>query len=237
MPTWKDEGRERPAFRPATGGEQVIRQDYLMRMIQQLSGVLARVAGLRADGRPDEALEEIGEAYGRFAGLNPSLVHALSEEDLVALLRARGGLDPQRTYALAELLREEAEIFAEAGRPEEAIPRDRKALRLYLEVLPELEDAPSPPDLAGLDAVLARVDPTAIPTAGRELLLRHYEGVGRFGEAEDLLFDLLDADDHAPETADLARAFYARLLALPDAALEAGNLPREEVEEGRARLG
>ncbi len=208
-----------------------------MRMIQQLSGVLARIVGLRADVRPDEALEEIGEAYGRFAGLNPSLVHALSEEDLVALLRARGGLDPPRTYTLAELLREEAEIFAEGGRPEEAIPRDRKALRLYLEVLPELEDAPSSPDLAGLDAVLARVDPTAIPTTGQELLLRHYEAAGRFGEAEDLLFDLLHADDHAPETADLARSFYARLLALPDAALDAGNLPREEVEEGLARLG
>ncbi|MDP9356255.1 MAG: hypothetical protein M3R02_13420, partial [Chloroflexota bacterium] len=142
--------------RRRTGSEPVSRQDYLMRMIPQLSGVLARVAELRAGGKPDEALDEIGDAYGRFAGLNPSLVHVLGDEDLVALLRARGGLDPQRTYALAELLREEAEIYAEGGRLDEALPRDRKALRLYLEVLPELEDAPSPPDLAGLDAVVAR---------------------------------------------------------------------------------
>lgn len=214
----------------------MIRQDYLMRMIQQLSGVLARVAELRAGGKPDEALDEIGDAYGRFAGLNPSLVHVLGDEDLVALLRARGGLDPQRTYALAELLREEAEIYAEGGRLDEALPRDRKALRLYLEVLPELEDAPSPPDLAGLDAVVARLAACDIPRAAQPLLLRHYEVAGRYDQAEDLLFDLLDADD-APETAELARAFYARLLALPDAALRAGNLPREEVEEGLARLG
>ncbi len=212
------------------------RQDYLMRMIPQLSGVLARVAELRAGGKPDEALDEIGDAYGRFAGLNPSLVHVLGDEDLVALLRARGGLDPQRTYALAELLREEAEIYAEGGRLDEALPRDRKALRLYLEVLPELEDAPSPPDLAGLDAVVARLAASDIPRAAQALLLRHYEVAGRYDQAEDLLFDLLDADD-APETAELARAFYARLLALPDAALRAGNLPREEVEEGLARLG
>ncbi len=214
----------------------MIRQDYLMRMIQQLSGVLARVPELRAGGKPDEALDEIGDAYGRFAGLNPSLVHVLGDEDLVALLRARGGLDPQRTYALAELLREEAEIYAEGGRLDEALPRDRKALRLYLEVLPELEDAPSPPDLAGLDAVVARLAASDIPRAAQALLLRHYEVAGRYDQAEDLLFDLLDADD-APETAELARAFYARLLALPDAALRAGNLPREEVEEGLARLG
>ncbi len=222
--------------RRRTGSEPVIRQDYLMRMIQQLSGVLARVAELRAGGKPDEALDEIGDAYGRFAGLNPSLVHVLGDEDLVALLRARGGLDPQRTYALAELLREEAEIYAEGGRLDEALPRDRKALRLYLEVLPELEDAPSPPDLAGLDAVVARLAASDIPRAAQALLLRHYEVAGRYDQAEDLLFDLLDADD-APETAELVRAFYVRLLALPDAALRAGNLPREEVEEGLARLG
>ncbi|MDP9471047.1 MAG: DUF6483 family protein [Chloroflexota bacterium] len=222
--------------RRRTGSEPVSRQDYLMRMIPQLSGVLARVAELRAGGKPDEALDEIGDAYGRFAGLNPSLVHVLGDEDLVALLRARGGLDPQRTYALAELLREEAEIYAEGGRLDEALPRDRKALRLYLEVLPELEDAPSPPDLAGLDAVVARLAASDIPRAAQALLLRHYEVAGRYDQAEDLLFDLLDADD-APETAELARAFYARLLALPDAALRAGNLPREEVEEGLARLG
>ncbi len=215
----------------------MIRQDYLVRMIQQLAGVLAQIAGLRADGRHDEALEEIGDAYGRFAGLNPSLIHALGDEDLVALLRARGGLDPQRTYALAELLREEAEIFAEGGRPEEALPRDRKALRLYLEVLPELENSSSPPDLAGLDAVVARVDASDFPPTARAHLLRHFEAVGRYDRAEDFLFDLLDAGNNPAETAELARAFYARLLALPDAALEAGNLPRDEVEEGLARLG
>ncbi len=240
MPILTEAGRERAPAQTLwleAEEEQVIRQDYLMRMIQQLSGVLARIAGLRAEGRHDEALAEIGDAYGRFAGLNPSLIHALGEEDLVALLRARGGLDPQRTYALAELLREEAEIFASEGRPDEALPRDRKALRLYLEVLPDLEDTPSPPNLAGLDALVARLEVTDIPAGARELLLRHYETSGRYSQAEDLLFDLLDVEPGAPETADLARAFYRRLLALPDAALEAGNLPREEVNEGLARLG
>ena len=214
----------------------MIRQDYLLRMIQQLSGVLARIAGLRAGGRDDEALDEIGDAYGRFAGLNPSLIHTLGEEDLVALLRARGGLDPQRTYVLAELLREEAEIFAARDRPDEAIPRDRKALRLYLEVLPDLDDLSSPPDLTGLDAVLARLDATDIPAAARAPLLRYYEVTGRYDQVENLLFDLLDDATVEEEAAGLARDFYLRLLALPDAMLDAGNLPREEVEEGLARL-
>lgn len=53
---------------------------------------------------------------------------------------------------------------------------------------------------------------------------------GRLCEAEDLLFEQLEPGNEAHVR--LALDFYARLNDLSDKALEAGGLPREEVEEG-----
>ncbi|MDQ3460312.1 MAG: DUF6483 family protein, partial [Deinococcota bacterium] len=53
--------------------------------------------------------------------------------------------------------------------------------------------------------------------------------------AEDVLFSLLEA---APDELLLeqGRSFYRTLLSLDDDSLEAGGLPRDEVEEGLGEL-
>ena len=117
-------------------------QDYILRMIQQLGGFITAVLQLRKSGRSAEAIQQIEDAYGRFSGLSATLVHAISEDDLVKLLRARGGLDPDRCWALAELLREEALAYDDLGQGSESAPRFLKSLRLYLEVLEEVDDLP-----------------------------------------------------------------------------------------------
>lgn len=53
---------------------------------------------------------------------------------------------------------------------------------------------------------------------------------GRYGEAEDLLYDSIRPDH--PEDLKLGIDFYTNLNCLPDEALEAGNFPREEIQSG-----
>ncbi len=62
------------------------------------------------------------------------------------------------------------------------------------------------------------------------------EAVGRYADAEDALFEAIDAapDDSGP--IDSGILFYQRLLAKDDAELEAGDLPRDEVKTGLAEL-
>jgi hypothetical protein len=211
-------------------------QDYIMRMIEQLTGFLMRVVMLRKQGKPQQAVEEIGEAYGKLAGVDGSLVHALSEEDLIALLRARGTLDPQRALTLAELLREEAHAFDDLGQPAAAMPRYLKALRLYLEMLPDLEEIPRGYDPAALDDLMERLDPADLPPITFELLLHHFESVGQYDDAENVLLAHIDAYDENPDAVAFGQDFYRRLLLQPDTVLEAGGLPRDEVEDGLAQL-
>ena len=207
-------------------------QDYILRMIQQLSGFVAAVLQLRQSGRSMEAIEQIEDAYGRFSGLSATLVHAISEDDLVKLLRARGGLDPDRCWALAELLREEALAYDDLGQGGESAPRFLKSLRLYLEVLEEVDDLPDVVDVTGLEEVIDRVADFDLLPETRRRLVDFFERTGRFDRAENVVVWSLDAPDSTGETVDDAIAFYERLRLLPDEQLVVGGLSREEVESG-----
>ncbi|HEV2660598.1 MAG TPA: DUF6483 family protein, partial [Ktedonobacteraceae bacterium] len=66
-------------------------------------------------------------------------------------------------------------------------------------------------------------------------LFAYYELSGQYARAEDTLFDLLETGNNR-EMVESGRAFYTRLLAKSDADLQAGNLARDEVDEGLAQL-
>lgn len=57
---------------------------------------------------------------------------------------------------------------------------------------------------------------------------------GKFGQAEDLLYAAMRPGDK--DVLLVALDFYEQLAQLGDAALEAGNFPREEIQEGLAGI-
>ena len=100
------------------------RYDYIQRVIEQLAAALARIAGLRAEGKHDEALSEIQQTYVALE-LNPHLVRSLDAVSLARLLR-----ESERVQGVARLLAEEAELRALAGEPGVAVLLRRRALGL-----------------------------------------------------------------------------------------------------------
>ena len=143
-----------------------------------------------------------------------------------------GGVpDDNRWPALVRLLVTEADLYMDLDQPAEALPRYRKALLLLVE-LGGGKPAPDP----GLALALAgRLRGFHLTVAERIDVASVYEAGGHYGDAEDTLFEGLDADS-ADELAEAAIAFYRRLLDKVDAELEAGNLPREEAEAGLAEV-
>lgn len=67
-------------------------------------------------------------------------------------------------------------------------------------------------------------------------LVSFSELAGDFAAAEDALFRVLKLVGPEPRVLAHGRAMYGRLLALDDATLETGNLPRDEVEDSLAEL-
>jgi len=213
-----------------------MQQDYILRMIQQLSGFVTGLLQLRKSGRSTEALHQIEDAYGRFTGLSATLIHAISEDDLVQLLRARGGIDPDRAWALAELMREEALTYDELGNEAEATPRFLKSLRLYLEVLDVIEEMPGVLNVDGLEEVAERVSDLELTASTRSRLVQYYVDTRRFDRAENIVLWNLEAAGESAKAINEGVAFYDELQGMADRDLEEGGLSRDEVDQGLERL-
>lgn len=110
----------------------MIREDYLLRLIEQFARAVAQISGFRKAGQYPQALEAIQRAYGQLLGVDAKLVRLLSEPDLIGFLKTGGEPDPSKCAIAAELLCEEAEVHELQGKPEESRLRRRKALHLLL---------------------------------------------------------------------------------------------------------
>jgi tetratricopeptide (TPR) repeat protein len=209
-------------------------QDYILRMIQQMGLFVTGILQRRKDGDDGQALVEIEEAYGRMTGLHASLVHGLSEDDLVSMMTAQGSIHPERFVAMAILLHEEGDIYSDHEDIAQALPRMQKALRLYLEAW-ERSDALRHETIPGLDQTITWMAGYPVTPDTRLLLLDYLEEKGRFDEAENLILDWIEGE--SDEAFDYAEAFYQRLLELSDAELIVGGLTRDEVRAGLEALG
>ena len=75
-----------------------------------------------------------------------------------------------------------------------------------------------------------------LPLSTQARLMQHYETIGDFAKAEEALFSMLEAEPANTALLELGIGFFERLRSLSDASLEAGNLPRLEVESELAEL-
>jgi hypothetical protein len=211
----------------------VIERDYIMRMITMLTAVIQKLLGLKRARDFPQGMTEIEKACRSLLGVDGTMLDSFSEEQLLELFARDQELAPARWFIIGVLLKERAEFRRLMGEEDIAPALELKALRFLLESYCAPDATPEPDHCAMLDTVMERIAGAALPRRSSELLALYYERVGRFGKAEDVHLDLVDEyPGHAAEVV----GFYERLNVRPDQDLEAGNLPRNEVMEGLARL-
>jgi hypothetical protein len=208
-------------------------RDYLMRQIEQAARVLAAIMKMALGGKPDEALRMFDQAYQPLLGVSQRVVSTLTDEQLISLLTSGSTPDVRRVASVLEVVKGEADVHALAGNQQAAATRYRRALALAGYLAGRSDDL--------LDGKLAaevveRTDGMALSTGQRLARTRVLESLGRYADAEDGLFELIDDLPAETGPVDAGIALYQRLLALQDADLEAGGLPREEVKASMAEL-
>lgn len=206
------------------------KDDFLSRLQAELARTLEGARQLHNGGETAAALATLHETQRSMVGLDHELLRRLGSADLLVLLGGTGSPDVEKCLQCAELLAAEHELRADLGEDDSA--QAHKALELYLSALAaEPGLAPHYGERLGM---LTRSLGYAAPLATQKQLVDAYLHAGRFDEAENWLYRLLNAE---PEVAQArAEAFYRELLALADGTLEAGGLPRAEVEEGLANV-
>ena len=213
----------------------MIHNDYIMKMIAQLTKAMQQILSLRAARRNDDALREIDLVMQRLVGLNSQLVNTLSPESLRETLRGGTDLDVGKALVIADLLMEEGEILRERGQDEEADERYFRALFLYGESFTEEIKLNHSEYVDKISRALFELNEYALPAELRRNVVHFYEQAGKLSAAEDVIFDMIE-DEESGDAVEFGRAFYERMMELSDEELAKGNLPRDEVVDGLSRL-
>jgi tetratricopeptide (TPR) repeat protein len=204
-----------------------------MRQIEQVGQMLAHILGLAKGGRGDEALGMFDEAYRPLIGVGSRVVAGLDDGQLIDLLTSGSSPDLRRVALALELLKAEADLYRETGQPGQAAVRYRRAVALAGCLAARSERLLDRDLAAGL---LERAAELQLSDDQRLAVARVLEALGRYADAEDALFELIDERPDDPGPVDEAIAFCQRLRPLEAEQLEAGGLTHEEVNATLAEL-
>jgi hypothetical protein len=204
-----------------------------MRQIEQVGRMLAAIMGLAKSGRGDEALGMFDEAYKPLLGVGSRVVAVLNDGQLVDLLTSGANPDLRRVALALELLKAEADLYEAAGQPGEAALRHRRALALA-GCLAARSERLLDHRLAG--ELLDRAGKLELSDTQRLATARVLEALGRYADAEDALFELIDDRPGDPGPVEEGIAFCQRLRPLEPERLAAGGLTPGEVNDTLAEL-
>ena len=214
----------------------MVNKDYILRLAERFGRYLAIILRLRKFDQREEALIYLDDLLLNTTGFTSRFLNSLSDEMLIQVHSPLGNLNIEAALWSALLLKAEGEIYEEMGQTNESYYRYLKSLHLFLAVLHhENITSDSQFSLAIID-VIKRLDDYELPQSIKSGLFTYYEHIGNYASAEDILFEQLE---HAPDDQgliDRGQAFYHRLSTKSDADLMAGNLSREEIEEGLAQI-
>ena len=204
-----------------------------MRQIEQVGRMLAAIIGLAKGGRGDEALGMFDEAYKPLLGVGTGVVAVLDEAQLVDMLTSGSNPDMRRVAMAMELLKTEADLYTDAGQPGAAAVRYRRAMALAGTLAARSERLLDRELAADL---LERATELELSVSQRLAAARVLEALGRYADAEDALFEVIDERPDDPEPVDQAIAFCQRLRPLDPERLGAGGLTLQEVNDTLAEL-
>ena len=222
-----------------------IEDDLVQRTLAELSAALSRLERRPEPAAVDAARELLDRAYHRHLGVAGDVVRRLPSDQLLAVISTTGRVDGERAFLTAALIEVDAAMpvgeDASAGEaspaplgggPTRAPLLQLRALDLYTEAgAARVGVADLPERVRRLRAALLD---HVLPEASYGRLLRYFVHDGRFAVAEDLLFEWLEEHGATAALRAAGEGLYDDLEAESDERLRAGELPRDELAEGRA---
>jgi len=215
------------------------KKDYFMRLVEQLTAVIAHVARLGNDDEYQEALDTTDGSLRQLTGLGTDAWLSMETEDILANLSMRDDLGGEETAVfMAGIFYQEGEIRALQGDEDGADFRILKALQLQLAILNTHPDMPMPDVVPSVPDMWARLEAAdvVLPSETIQALIDYYEQSKLYDTAEELIFEWVESEPGNSDAVEAGISFYERLSLLSDEELEEGGLPREEVEAGLEEL-
>lgn len=209
----------------------MLTEDYLMRMINMALAALAHIVKLKTAGQRQQALQEIDRALEQLVGMRADLIRRLDDASLLVSLTKQEIVDTDRLALLADLFKEEGDIYKDQRQTADSYMSYLRSLSFYLEAV--FQNGPAnleAPD-EKIEALVAELEAYELPPESLYGLFSYYEERGQFARAEAALSRLQEISGFGEEMEAERLEFYARLQDKTDEALEAGGLPRARLEQ------
>lgn len=221
----------------------MIRNDYILRLVEELTNQLMHVMRLVGESGAQAALETSDGVLHHYFGLGSASLLTVEPEELLSLLQLRDEMAvEERAMYIAAMFDQEATLYEQLNDDDSAFERRLHALHIVLAVFASDPDFAEPDYTPNIDHLYEWLAHFMLPPLTYVNLIAHYERYGRFADAESVLVSWIDAesdeeDDMAYwEAVETGVQLYGRLGQLTPSTLEAGGLTIEEVREGVAEL-
>lgn len=105
--------------------------EKVLKLIDEVSRVLAILIELKRKGRFREALEKIDETLLNYFKFNKDFIYSVSEDFFINALKEEKGLSSEQLVSLAELLSEKGDILLEQNNLRDCQKIFKNTLKIY----------------------------------------------------------------------------------------------------------
>ncbi|MGE5861706.1 MAG: DUF6483 family protein [Ignavibacteria bacterium] len=216
----------------------MIQQDYIMRMIDQLARVLAKILFNIETGDYRTALKEIDAALNGLTGLDYNFLNSLTDKDIIALLKISedNEITGAKCFVIGKLLKEAAGLKAMKENNYIINSEYQKVLSLYLEgILSNRNSVQLFADyFKDIDIIIEKIKNDEISPDIRFRLFKFYELTGKYDKAENELFNLESLNFAGIKKEGIN--FYKNLELMNEEELKTKNFPKEKIKIGLDKL-
>ena len=214
----------------------MVRKDYILRMIEELVGLIHQLVGLRSEQNYPAALALLEGSYRRLTGLDGDLLRHAALERLPELLSFAGEIDLGRCVAAAELLKEDGDLQIALGEEQVAYGCYDRALYLFVLMIERNGPMLLGTRLARIDGLADAIGGYALPAATGWRLFNYYRLTHRYADAEAWLFRSLAIDQENQAMLHAGMSFLERLAERNERELHAGGTSHAEIADSLAEL-
>lgn len=212
------------------------KSDYILRMIEEISIIIAHIIGLKKENRLEESQSVLDDALTQFLGSNAKLAEVLEYRDLMQMISGNEEFNADKCMVLADLLKLKADIYESQGFSANANNLYIKSMHLFIEALSADNHLYTEKNMNSVNEMITLISIYELTDESKELFFKYYGLTGSYDKAEDFLYELLASTHYDSKVVNTGLAFYERLMTLDEAELLQGNLPITEVMEGYNEL-
>ena len=210
----------------------MFQRDYILRMVEQFTTVLAKILLKKKSDNFASALDEIQQNYKSIFGVDKELVDVSSAQEIISLLRLQKKDNPIIYLMIADFLKEEAELNDQLKNCTNSAVNSKyqKALMLYLDGVQVGVDFQTKEFYLKIDELIDKLKVIEKDTGLIKNMIEYYILTNNLSKAENLLFELANKNDDWIMA--FAKNFYDRLSKKSNEELKMGNFSTGEIQQG-----